>query len=203
MGQFYKILKADPLGEPWTPSQPGAKPIQNWWCQVDGEEWAVSIGKQVGNSLHPGQHVYGNLMKARSQKGTDYWKFKSEQVPEGVQRPADTPAQATAQSATGAQQFAEEWAGKQELVGGVVPGWFIPFGNILIELQKDMKLLKGDDIPEDPTPEPDPVVEPASVEPAKGVEQIGGEPIDEETQKTLDDIFTPPETAEDASEKEA
>lgn len=180
MAQFYKILKADPLGDPWTPNAPGAKPIQNYWCQVEGLDKDVSIGKQVRDdgqpALHPGQHVYGDLVYAKSQKGTEYWKFKSQQVPEDVQRPADSPAQAQAQQATG-------------VVGDNIPAWFLPFGNILIDLQKDMKLLKGDDY-EEPTKAEEPAAEEAKVE------QIGGEPIDEETQKTLDDIFSPPEVPE-------
>lgn len=186
MAQFYKILKADPLGEPWTPSLPGAKPIQNWWCQVEGEELDVSIGKQVGNTLAPGQQIYGDLVKATSQKGTVYWKFKSVKVPDGVQRPASTPAQTTAQEAVG---FAEEWADKN--VSGTIPGWFIPFGNAIIDIQKDLKLLKGDDYPE-PAPKPE--------EPKKGVEPISDN-VDPETQATLDEIFSPAQEAEDTPEE--
>lgn len=142
MSQFYKVLKADPLGEPYTPNFAGAKPTQTYWCQVEGEELAVSIGKQVGNTLAPGQHVYGDLIKATSQKGTNYWKFKSQKVPEGVDRPASSPAQAVAQQAVGAP------------VGEGIPAWFLPFGNILIALEKDMQLLKGDGDIETPEPAP-------------------------------------------------
>ena len=117
MADFYKILKADPLGDPWTPNQPGAKAIQNYWCQVEGQALAVSIGKQEGNTLNPGEYVYGDLMYAKSQKGTEYWKFKSQQVPEGVQRPASTPAQAQAQQATGTPQ---------PNMSAQMPEWFMP-----------------------------------------------------------------------------
>lgn len=182
MSQFYKILKADPLGEPWTPNAPDAKPIQNYWCQVEGEDLAVSIGKQVGNHLTPGESVYGDLMKATSQKGTQYWKFKSAKVPEGTTRPASTPAQAVAQQAVGTPVD----------MSATQPDWFKPWGNILIQLQKDMRLLKGDDLNEVA-----PIIEPPVVEAPSKVEQIGGDPIDEETQETLDAIFSPPETPED------
>jgi len=171
MAQFYKILKADPLGEPWTPSQEGAKPIQNYWCQVEGEELAVSIGKQVGNSLNPGEHVYGDLMKAQSQKGTNYWKFKSSKVPEGVTRPANSPAQATAQAATGQQPVD---------MSATQPDWFRPWGNMIEFIYKEMKAMSTSD-------EPDVVTTPAP-EPAKGVEVLAGE-VSEETQATLNDIF--------------
>lgn len=182
MAQFYKILKADPLGEPWTPNAPDAKPIQNFWCQVEGEELAVSIGKQVGNTLTPGESVYGDLMKAQSQKGTNYWKFKSAKVPDGVTRPASTPAQATAQAATG--QGVD--------LTGEMPGWFVPVYNMIEYIYKEMKKMDADAPAEEPTPAP---------EPAKGVEVLAGE-VDEETQATLDSIFgeppvVEPETPED------
>jgi len=175
MADFFKILKADPLGDPWTPQQPGAKPIQNWWCQVEGQDKAVSIGKQVGNSLHPGMHVYGDLKYAKSQKGTEYWKFSSVQIPEGVQRPADTPAQATAQQATGAEGYADQWAQKNTpVVGEGVPPWAIPLCNQVQFIYNEMKKMAG----EEPIPEP-----------PKQVEHVGGAPIDEETKATLDAVF--------------
>lgn len=116
MGQFYKILKADPLGEPWTPKMAGAKPIQNFWCQVAEEELPVSIGKQVPNILTPGQNVYGDLMKATSAKGNDYWKFKSAKVPDDVQRPADTAAPA--------------------VDSGSSPAWFKPYADKIDAMHK-------------------------------------------------------------------
>lgn len=175
MADFYKILKADPLGEPWTPNKPGAKPIQNYWCQVEGQDWAVNVGRQVDNPLRAGQHIYGDLTYAKSQKGTEYWKFKGQKVPDDVARPTDdpaTPAQATAQAATGT-------------VGGEVPGWAVPLYNMVTEMHK---IITGNDFDE---PEP---AKPA--EPATGVEVLSGE-VDEETQQTLDNIFSPPETPED------
>ena len=170
MAEFYKVLKADPLGEPWTPSQPGAKAIQNYWCQVEGEEWAVSVGKQVGNTLVPGQHIYGDLIKARSQKGTDYWKFKGEQVPDDVQRPADNPAQAVAQAATGQRPVD---------MSASMPDWFKPWANLLQDISKDLKALKG----EDEATIPGVVVNPKA-KPAEKLEQV-----DEETLEVINEIF--------------
>lgn len=167
MAEFYKVLKADPLGDPWTPNKPGAKPIQNYWCQVEGEELAVSVGKQVGNELLPGQHIYGDLIKARSQKGTDYWKFKGEQVPDDVQRPASTPAQAQAQQATGVDMSA------------TMPDWFQPWANLLQDISKDLKALKG----EDEATIPGVVVNPKA-KPAEKLEQV-----DEETLEVINEIF--------------
>lgn len=182
MAEFYKILKADKLGDPWTPNAPGAKPVQNWWCQVEGLDKDVSIGKQVGNDLRPGMHVYGDLKYAKSQKGTEYWKFQSQQIPDDVQRPVDdpaTPAQATAQASVGE-------------VGGQVPGWFIPFANQLADTHRMVKNLHGDfdgSVSDDKSKQED-------KKPTK-VEHIGGEPLDEETQAALNGIFGSPETPED------
>jgi len=90
MSQFYKIKEITKLGEPW--ESHGSK-NQTWWGYVEGEELAISVGKQVGNELQAGQSIYGDLMKAVSKKGTEYWKFKSSQVPEGVERPAQPTTQ--------------------------------------------------------------------------------------------------------------
>lgn len=177
MAEFHKVLKADPLGEPWTPNKPGAKPIQNYWCQVEGQDKSVAIGRQTDNPLRPGMHVYGDLMYAKSQKGTEYWKFKGSKVPEGVARPTDdpsTPAQATAQQAVD--------------MSGQVPGWAVPLYNMVEFIYKEMKAMS--------TTEEEPAV--TTNEEHKGVEQIAGEPIDEETQSTLDAIFPPSDVPEEA-----
>lgn len=165
MAQFYKVLKADPLGDPWTPNAPDAKPIQNYWCQVENEELAVSIGKQVGNTLAAGEYIYGDLMKAVSQKGTDYWKFKSQKVPEGVTRPASTPAQATAQQATGVSG----------VVGDPVPGWFVPYGNMIREMYG----------------EPAPVTKIEAKMPVSQVDDAlhGATPVDDATKEQLAGLF--------------
>lgn len=158
MADFYKVLKADPLGDPWTPTVPGAKPIQNYWCQVEGIEQAVSIGRQVGNELRPGMHVYGDLVFAKSQKGTQYWKFKGQKVPDDVTRPADSPAQTVAQQAVGD-------------VSSAVPGWFQPYGNMIEYIYKEMKSVDATE---------------TKIEPIEVPEL---EPVDAETQATIDELF--------------
>lgn len=170
MSQFFKILKADALGEPWTPSSPNAKPIQNYWCQVEGQDKAVSIGKQVGNPLVAGQHVYGDLMYAKSQKGTEYWKFKGALVPEGVQRPADTPAQAQAQEATG---------GQTDISSGM-PGWFMPVANQIDYIFRQMREMDTT-LPENQV-DAEPITQVQALE-------VAGDPLDEDTSAMLDDIF--------------
>ena len=180
MSQFYKVLKADPLGEPYTPSFEGAKATQTYWCQLEGVDKDVSIGKQVPNTLTPGEQIYGDLMYAKSQKGTEYGKFKSAKVPEGVTRPASSPAQAQAQQATGQQPVN---------MSAQMPDWFQPWANILTDLHKWTKKMDGEDITE---PEPAKPAEPTTPEPAT--------PVDEDTMAVINEIFpekpTEPETPE-------
>jgi len=94
MSQFYTLKEVSKMGDPW---ESHGNQIQSWWGKVEGEDWGVMIGKQVGNELNVGMSLYGDLTKARSKKGNDYWKFKSSQVPEGVERPQNqlTPVSST------------------------------------------------------------------------------------------------------------
>lgn len=179
MADFYKILKADALGEPWTPNAPDAKPIQNYWCQVEGQDKPVSIGKQVGNHLNAGEHVYGDLMYAKSQKGTEYWKFKSQKVPDGVPRPADSPAQSQAQQATGSQPASN--------MSATMPDWFMPVANQIDYIFREMRKMDAD--------QPQKAVAPAEVatETHTPELEVAGEPLDPETVTMLDDIFGKPE----------
>lgn len=164
MSQFYKVIKADPLGEPY---ETHGKSIQTFWCQFEGVEKAVSMGKQVPNTPQIGGHVYGDLVYAKSQRGNEFWKFRGAKVPEGVQRPADSPAQAAAQQAVGAN------------ASGSVPGWFIPFGNMIEFIFKEMKGV------EEPAKSNETVVADAAHEKLEAV----GEPLDAETQAKIDEIF--------------
>jgi len=171
MSQFYKVLKADQLG---TPYESHGKQIQTFWCQLEGVDKDVSIGKQVPNTLTPGEQVYGDLMYAKSQRGTEYWKFKSAQVPEGVTRPASSPAQAVAQQATG----------RQVDMSATQPDWFQPWANMILDTYKMVKELhggleKGAAVKEPATP---------SVE-----------PVDEETMAVVNEIF-PDSVPEDVPE---
>lgn len=129
MADYYKVLTADPLGEPYTPNFPDAKPLLSYWCQVEGQEKSVMITKQVGNAVTPGDVVYGDLAYAKSQKGNEYWKFKSQKTPEGQPRPTSA-AQGVAQQATGQTQMSSR-----------IPDWFIPFGKQIEYIYLEMRKL--------------------------------------------------------------
>lgn len=86
MPQFYKVLKADPIGDPFTPNRPNAKELQSFWCQVEGQNLPVMMNKQVPNTPSLTQGHYGVLELAHG-KNTDYMKFTSMQVPQGTSIP--------------------------------------------------------------------------------------------------------------------
>jgi hypothetical protein len=161
MSQFYRVLKADPLGDPW---ESHGKQNQSYWCQVENEELPVKISKQVGNTLSPGDTVYGDLMKATSQKGTSYWKFQAAKVPEGTARPASIPALTQPPVDMSANQ----------------PEWFKPWANVLTDMHKMIKEMYGVQ-DEDTLPEP----------PAGSVVQLAGEPLSDEAKAQLNSIFGP------------
>jgi hypothetical protein len=133
------------------------------------------IGKQVGNSLLPGQHVYGDLVYAKSQKGNEYWKLKSAKIPEGVQRPADSPIQATAQQATGQQPVN---------MSAQMPDWFQPWANTIKETHKMVKDLHGGE------ETPPPVAEEPAAEPEKPT-IMNGEPLPAEEVEEIEGMFAP------------
>jgi hypothetical protein len=116
MGEFYKILTASKLGDPY---ESHGKKIQSWWCQVEGQDKDMMIGKMEGTEVRPGQHNYGDLILKTSKKGTEYWKFQGAKVPDGVTPPAD---EAVASVPAG-EQFD-------------MPAWFIPYGNMIEQMYK-------------------------------------------------------------------
>ncbi len=196
MADFYKILKADMMpGEPYTPPVPNAKPIQSYWCQVEGQEKPFMVGKQVRDDGQPalvaGQQIYGDLVYAKSQRGTEYWKFKSAQVPEGTPRPASTPAQAQAQKAVGAQPN----------MSAQMPDWFMPVANQIDYIFREMRKMdtgvseeeKRALIAEDEAK--------AAKAKANSEATVSNTPLDTETQDMLDDIFGKTEPVEPEPEE--
>lgn len=131
--KFFRVLKADPLGDPWTPNIAGAKPIQTFWCQFEGVEHPVQMSKQVPNtpSLTYGQ--FGYLVPAKSQKGTDYYKFKSQKAPDELEQPryaaADAPASTT--STTKAEPHPSDQKD--------TPLWFAPYAIKINYIYDQMK----------------------------------------------------------------
>lgn len=100
MPQFYRVLKADPIGDPYTPSMAGAKPLQSFWCQVEDVDDPVMISKQVPNTPSLTEGHYGVLEQRTSAKGNPYWKFTSMQMPQGTSKPKYDAASAPVQQDT-------------------------------------------------------------------------------------------------------
>jgi hypothetical protein len=75
------------------------------------------LNKKQGNVPTTG-NVYGELVQMTSKKGTNYWKFKGMQTPQGVSAPAAQPAQ-TAQSSTQLDDMAEMILSIKETVDAI------------------------------------------------------------------------------------
>lgn len=172
MAEFYKVLTAEPLGDPYSAH---GKMLQNFWCQFEGVDKAVSLSKQVPNTPQLGGYVYGNLMYAKSQKGNEYWKFKSEKVPDGMPRPASTPAQATAQAAVG----------QTPNTSSSMPDWFMPIANQIDYIFREMRKMDSE-APENQQP---------PVQTTAPELEVAGEPLDPDTAAQIEDIFGKPAEA--------
>lgn len=186
--KFYRVLKADPLGDPWTPSAANAKPLQTFWCQFEGVDKPVQMAKQIPNtpSLTYGQ--FGYLIPAKSQKGTDYFKFKSQQAPPEMEQPRyDATDGAVATSSTPSPTQPHPSAQVD------IPLWFAPFGIMIRGLHEDLIGRAQRGVDEHPPTEDRPLTQTEVLEEAKQlddepptVEGIGGGTI---TQDELENIF--------------
>ena len=114
MAQFYNLTSFSPMGEPFS-TQHGT--FQGYWCTFEGVDGGVMLNKKQGNVPTTG-NVYGELVQMTSKKGTNYWKFKGMQTPQGVSAPAAQPAQ-TAQSSTQLDDMAEMILSIKETVDAI------------------------------------------------------------------------------------
>lgn len=101
MAQFYNLTSFSPMGEPFS-TQHGT--FQGYWCTFEGVDGGVMLNKKQGNVPTTG-NIYGELVQMTSKKGTNYWKFKGMQTPQGVSAPATHTAQPAAQPALSSTQL--------------------------------------------------------------------------------------------------
>ena len=101
MAQFYNLTSFSPMGEPFS-TQHGT--FQGYWCTFEGVDGGVMLNKKQGNVPTTG-NIYGELVQMTSKKGTNYWKFKGLQTPQGVTAPAAHTAQPAAQPALSSTQL--------------------------------------------------------------------------------------------------
>lgn len=101
MAQFYNLTSFSPMGEPFS-TQHGT--FQGYWCTFEGVDGGVMLNKKQGNVPTTG-NIYGELVQMTSKKGTNYWKFKGLQTPQGVTAPATHTAQPAAQPAPSSTQL--------------------------------------------------------------------------------------------------
>lgn len=117
MAQFYNLTSFSPMGEPFS-TQHGT--FQGYWCTFEGVDGGVMLNKKQGNVPTTG-NIYGELVQMTSKKGTNYWKFKGMQTPQGVTAPApqSAPAAQPALSSTQLDDMAEMLLSIKETVDAV------------------------------------------------------------------------------------
>lgn len=130
--KFFRILKADPLGEPWSAN---GGTFQTFWCQFAGVEHPVKVNKKAGStpSLTTGQ--FGYLLEQTSQKGTKYYQFKGQQVPQGMAIPSYADAAEPSQPAQPAPSQAPVHPSDQK----EMPYWFAPYAMKINFIYEEMK----------------------------------------------------------------
>lgn len=116
MAQFYNLTSFSPMGEPFS-TQHGT--FQGYWCTFEGVDGGVMLNKKQGNVPTTG-NIYGELVQMTSKKGTNYWKFKGLQTPQGVTAPtSQTVAQPAVQSSTQLDDMAEMILSIKETVDAI------------------------------------------------------------------------------------
>lgn len=156
MAQFYNLTSFSPMGEPFS-TQHGT--FQGYWCTFEGVDGGVMLNKKQGNVPTTG-NVYGELVQMASKKGTNYWKFKGTQTPQGVSAPTTQPAAQPALSSTQLDDMAEMLLSIKETVDAVAK----KVGVEVIQIQ------------------------PAAV-PANTVAEQPGQPISNETLDKVGELF--------------
>ena len=115
MAQFYNLTSFSPMGEPFS-TQHGT--FQGYWCTFEGVDGGVMLNKKQGNVPTTG-NIYGELVQMTSKKGTNYWKFKGMQTPQGVSAPATQTAAQPALSSTQLDDMAEMILSIKETVDAI------------------------------------------------------------------------------------
>lgn len=115
MAQFYNLTSFSPMGEPFS-TQHGT--FQGYWCTFEGVDGGVMLNKKQGNVPTTG-NIYGELVQMTSKKGTNYWKFKGLQTPQGVSAPTAQPAAQPALSSTQLDDMAEMLLSIKETVDAI------------------------------------------------------------------------------------
>lgn len=160
MAQFYNLTSFSPMGEPFS-TQHGT--FQGYWCTFEGVDGGVMLNKKQGNVPTTG-NIYGELVQMTSKKGTNYWKFKGLQTPQGVSTPTTQPATQPALSSTQLDDMAEMLLSIKETVDAVAK----KVGVEVIQIQ----------------PQPAPAAVPANT-----IAEQPGQPISNETLDKVGELF--------------
>jgi len=80
MTKFYTIKWASPASDP-TP------PHNNRWQTIILEGYDPKVKISVKEAHKAQDQIYGNVTKETSQAGQEYFRFRKQQIPDGVERP--------------------------------------------------------------------------------------------------------------------
>lgn len=142
MAQFYNLTSFSPMGEPFS-TQHGT--FQGYWCTFEGVDGGVMLNKKQGNVPTTG-NIYGELVQMTSKKGTNYWKFKGLQTPQGVSAPTTQPAAQPSLSNTQLDDMAEMLLSIKETVDAVAK----KVGVEVIQIQPQPAAVPANTIAEQP-----------------------------------------------------
>lgn len=91
MGQYYNITEANEAGT-WRSkfAKGDSDDMQTWFLKVDGIEKTIMQTTKV-ESPKPSGQTYGSMTEVVSKSsGKPYYKFKREQAPDDMVKPAET-----------------------------------------------------------------------------------------------------------------
>jgi len=129
--KFYKVVSASPLGDPFMNSH--GKSQQSFWCQIDGVDLPVMITKNEGNTPSLTQGNYGFLAELKHGKKTDYYRFRSAPIPQGMEVPSYAEVKTTVPTRPAVVSDSD------------IPMWFVPFGAAIKEILTYIREQKAED----------------------------------------------------------
>lgn len=83
MAKFYTIKWASPASDPLPPHN-------NVWQTIILEGYDPKVKISVKEAHKAGDQIYGDVTKEQSKAGAEYYRFRKQQVPDGVERPQQT-----------------------------------------------------------------------------------------------------------------
>lgn len=90
MGQFYNITNANKV-DTWRSryATGDGDDMQDWFIEAEGVDKPIKQTTKMESPTPSGQ-TYGVMEVTMSKKGTEYYKFKRQEAPDGIVKPPET-----------------------------------------------------------------------------------------------------------------